>query len=92
MIETVVVEVPNPGQPYGVKGVAEVKGSLAQWLDNTVGGRSTGERCPEARAGRVPGTAESRPPPIVVEALLRCPAPQRLGCWRRIPESFAARP
>jgi len=46
MIETVVVEVPNPGHPYGAKGVAEVNicppmAAIANAIERAVGPRLT---------------------------------------------------
>ena len=44
MIETIIVEVPNPGHPYGVRGVGEANiapppAALANAIDNAVGVR-----------------------------------------------------
>ena len=44
MIETIIVEVPNPGHPYGVRGVGEANiapppAALANAIDNAGGGR-----------------------------------------------------
>lgn len=46
MIDTILVEVPNPGHPYGVKGVGEVcivppPGAIANAIYNEVGARMT---------------------------------------------------
>ena len=46
MIETVVVEVPNPNHPYGVKGVGEVNivpsmAAVANAVSNAIGRRLT---------------------------------------------------
>jgi len=46
MIETIVVEVPNPNHPYGVKGVAEANivppmAAIANAIDNAIGRRMT---------------------------------------------------
>jgi CO/xanthine dehydrogenase Mo-binding subunit len=46
MIETIVVEVPNPNHPYGVKGVAEVNivppmAAIANAINNAIGKRLT---------------------------------------------------
>jgi len=47
MIETVLVEVPNPGHPYGVRGVGEVPiipplGAIANAIHDAVGVRIQG--------------------------------------------------
>ena len=47
MIEAVLVEVPNPGHPYGVKGVGEVNicppmAAVANAIEDAVGVRMTG--------------------------------------------------
>ena len=46
MIEPVVIEVPNPGHPYGAKGVAEVNicppmAAIANAIDRAIGKRLT---------------------------------------------------
>ena len=42
MIETIIVEVPNPGHPYGVRGVGEANiapppAALANAIENAIG-------------------------------------------------------
>jgi CO/xanthine dehydrogenase Mo-binding subunit len=46
MIDTILVEVPNPGHPFGVKGVGEVcivppPAAIANAIHNSVGVRMT---------------------------------------------------
>jgi CO/xanthine dehydrogenase Mo-binding subunit len=62
MIETVIVEVPNPGHPYGVRGVGEVPivpppAALANAIYHAIGVRMTTLPMTPARI-----TAESNQP------------------------------
>jgi len=46
MIDTVIVEVPNPGHPYGVRGVGEISivppmGAIANAIHDALGVRMT---------------------------------------------------
>ena len=53
MIDTVLVEVPNPGHPYGVRGVGEVPivpppAAIANAIYRATGKRMTTCQCPRA--------------------------------------------
>ncbi len=68
MIDTILVEVPNPGHPYGVRGVGEVPivppaGALANAIYHAVGVRLPTCPCPRRRFSKRCGRSKANAAP-----------------------------